>query len=217
MYLCKNFQYEVMDIARKVQEALKDALTGDNDNKGIIVPMTLSLDGHIKGSNKSINVGSNYKLVKKLSIWNEYGIVSDDCSDAVARGLELTGYVVKIFAYIKKYIYFNSNVIYIDKRLLSTAYCNGREVNRRCFADAIAYFVRKGILQYTDKQSTFIVNPIHIFKGDIHTFVNIYNKHFSNSTILTENNQVVINRFVILRKNQDGDYIDTEVPKVKKA
>lgn len=205
-----------MDIERKVAEALKDVLIND-EKSGVIIPMNFNINNHVKNNPKTYHISNNYSLVKKLNIWNEYGLVSDYCSDVIAMGTNISGYVAKLFAYIKKCIRFNSNVIRINKEAFSIMYNTNGEINNRSFINSIDYLCAKNIIQKTDKQSTYAVNPLDIFKGDISIFVDIYNRHFEDKEIMIIDDKIHIDKFVILRKTNDGRYIDTEIPKVKKA
>lgn len=95
---------------------------------------------------------------------------------------------LKIIGYLIEHIDFNSNRIELDTEKV----CDKLNICSRNFYSAVAELDKYDLLYRTSKQGIYSINPLHLFKGDLLTFIQRYQDKYGNSEVQLDNKGRII-------------------------
>lgn len=177
-------------------------IDGETTYNGIIIPNAFPYI--VNNTNKVINSFGNktFTITKKI-IRNFVTVDSSIRRDVSLRSNRR--FIYDILSYIITYAKFNTNLIVIRKEYID--FFTNSTMSKRDYLSAIEYFRLKGIIARTNIQSTFAINPIAIYKGDLYKFDIICKKYIADYPIIKDN-KIIVDRVAIIK---DKDATDIEV------
>lgn len=94
----------------------------------------------------------------------------------------------RVLTYILKHLEYNDNGFVTDV----THICNTAHVRMDVYYKAIKELHDNNLIHKTNKQNFIIINPLHIFKGNLYEFMKLYKKLYGDEPAKTDEKGYII-------------------------